>query len=175
MLYIYVLELQQGKYYVGKTTNPYFRIDCHFKANGSEWTKKYEPKRVLELISNCDHYDEDKYTKIYMDKYGVENVRGGSYVSLSLDKATTDHLKRTSNGVNNRCFKCGKVGHFANKCPVKTQLHENICETKIVGPSCFTCGKYGHYANNCYVRRSASKRCDICGKYGHYEINCYQF
>jgi len=29
MIYIYVLELQQNKYYVGKTSNPLFRIDSH--------------------------------------------------------------------------------------------------------------------------------------------------
>jgi len=35
MVYIYILELENYKYYVGKTTNPNFRIDSHFNSNGS--------------------------------------------------------------------------------------------------------------------------------------------
>jgi predicted GIY-YIG superfamily endonuclease len=78
MVYIYVLKLQSNKYYIGKTNNPQFRLSAHFDANGSEWTKLYTPVNLVELITNCDDYDEDKYTRIYMDKYGIDNnVRGG--------------------------------------------------------------------------------------------------
>ena len=41
MVYIYVLKLEQEKYYIGKTNNPEFRINDHFNNIGSEWTKKY--------------------------------------------------------------------------------------------------------------------------------------
>ncbi len=66
MLYIYILELEQNKFYVGKTNNPNFRLQDHFNSNGSVWTKKYKPIKLLELIPNSDDYDEDKYTRIYM-------------------------------------------------------------------------------------------------------------
>lgn len=36
MVFIYVLQLEQGKYYVGKTNNPNFRLTSHFQSNGSE-------------------------------------------------------------------------------------------------------------------------------------------
>jgi hypothetical protein len=88
MVYIYVLKLQKGKYYIGKTSNPQFRLESHFFSNGSEWTKIYRPLQIIELIPNCDDYDEDKYTKMYMDKYGIDNVRGGSYTSIKLDSTT---------------------------------------------------------------------------------------
>ena len=34
MVYIYILQLQQNKYYVGKTVNPNFRLEQHFNSNG---------------------------------------------------------------------------------------------------------------------------------------------
>ena len=116
MLFIYVLQLQNDKYYIGKTLNPHFRFETHFTNNGSEWTKLHKPIKILELIPNCDNYDEDKYTYKYMDKYGIDNVRGGSYTSPILDRETKNQLKKISNSINNRCFICSNVGHFAKDC-----------------------------------------------------------
>lgn len=147
MVYIYALKLKHNKYYIGKTSNPDFRIESHFNSKGSEWTKIHNPVKLLELIDG-DDYDEDKYTKIYMDKYGIDNVRGGSYTSIILDNETKNQLVKNSNSTNDRCFKCGKYGHFANNC----------------------------WSNKSSSKSSSStKKCDICGKYGHYEVNCNKF
>ena len=49
MVHIYILKLEFDKYYVGKTNNPYFRLNNHFNSFGSIWTKKYKPIKVLKL------------------------------------------------------------------------------------------------------------------------------
>lgn len=119
MVFIYVLQLEQNKFYVGMTNNPSFRINTHFSFDGSEWTKLYKPLQVLELVPNCDEFDEDKYTLKYMKKYGIDNVRGGAFVQIQLDNSSVEVLKRMINVSSNKCFGCGQLGHFIKECPNK--------------------------------------------------------
>ena len=53
MVFIYILELENKKYYIGKTKNPDFRLEQHFNSTGSQWTKKYKPKRLQLLLNIC--------------------------------------------------------------------------------------------------------------------------
>jgi hypothetical protein len=159
MVFIYVLKLQKGKYYVGKTSNPYFRLEGHFNSNGSEWTKLYKPTKILELIPDCDDYDEDKYTKMYMDKYGIDNVRGGSYTSIKIDASTKNELVKMSNSTNNKCFKCGGEGHFAKECYSSKTTH--YLQTLNKNKKCYVCGKYDHKSSDC---KSTMWRCSNCDK-----------
>ena len=75
---IYVLELEEEKYYVGITTNLNFRWAQHISGDGAKWTRLYKPKRIVEIhTENCDTAKENEITQRLCEKYGKENVRGG--------------------------------------------------------------------------------------------------
>jgi hypothetical protein len=138
MVFIYVLELENKKYYIGKTTNPGVRLEQHFHNTGSAWTKKYKPKKVLELLSDCDNFDEDKYTLKYMEQYGINNVRGGSFCEIKLSDNNITTLNQMINSVTDKCYICGKNDHYANDCKkekISIILDENCdCMTSYFSP-----------------------------------------
>lgn len=116
MLTIYILLLEQNKYYIGKSTNLDFRIEQHFNSDGSSWTKKYKPIKVIKTIPNCDNFDEDKYTLKYMGKFGINNVRGGSFCEIKLSDDNISTIQKMLKSSQDKCYICGKFGHFANQC-----------------------------------------------------------
>ena len=115
-MFIYVLECEHGKYYVGKANNCNKRFAQHVRSQGSAWTRLHPPKRIVEIKQASDGYEEDKVTKIYMAKYGIDNVRGGSYTLPELDGNTRKFILREIITAHDLCYRCGEKGHFANEC-----------------------------------------------------------
>ena len=195
MVFIYALQLEEEKYYIGKTNNPYFRLDNHFNSNGSEWTKKYKPLLVFELIPNCDDYDEDKYTIKYMEKYGINNVRGGSFCKIKLCNNNIITLNQMIKGSTDKCYICGKDDHFANDCK-KFSIKKDKIPTINVNEKCDCPTSYisSHRRFKCVLNNiisyfddeddnidkliiqekdDNSVYCFRCGRQGHYISSCY--
>lgn len=86
---IYVLELEDGYYYVGSATYVEKRFAQHKEGKGAAWTKLHRPLRVIEtvpvLVENSAElvYLETEKTIQYMKRYGHEKVRGGRLVDVS--------------------------------------------------------------------------------------------
>jgi hypothetical protein len=98
MTIIYILELEYGKYYVGKTDDVDKRYQQHLNGQGSYFTKKYKPVRILRIVPDANDFDEDRYVKEMMADHGIDNVRGGSYSNnLTYDQIAM--LRRDANGV----------------------------------------------------------------------------
>jgi predicted GIY-YIG superfamily endonuclease len=88
--WLYVLKLENNRYYVGSTsqTNPYDRIMQHVnKDGGAKWTELYAPIEVIEIRdagtmtrTQAEAYERN-LTWEYMRQYGVNKVRGGIFNS----------------------------------------------------------------------------------------------
>lgn len=173
---IYALRLQRGKYYIGKSRDIKKRFLDHVSGTGSTWTKKYPPIEIDMEIHNVSPFEEDKITKEYMNKYGINNVRGGSYVTDILSDEQINSLNSEIWSATGKCTRCGRNNHFVSNCFANTTVngdniveyvwecdrcnkefdteescskHEKFC--RIV--HCFKCGKPGHYANTCYKNK----------------------
>lgn len=84
--WLYVLKLEDSKFYIGVTSKtPEERYLEH--KNGfyaAEWTKIYKPLAIEQskdlgftTYEDAENY-ENKVTRKYVEKYGIDNVRGGN-------------------------------------------------------------------------------------------------
>jgi hypothetical protein len=167
MVTIYVLELEDKKYYIGRSKKKTdkgikSRIKAHFNQSttAAAWCKKYKPIKIIDIKKDQTVYDENKWTKIYMEKYGIENVRGGDYVRVKLTKGDVEKLQREIDGANDKCHRCGETGHFIRFCKnKKVEKKENPTEKGGKNPpeeeivwECELCLK--HF--------STEKECEMC-------------
>jgi len=74
---VYVLRLVGDKFYVGYTEHYCNRMKSHFAGEGAEWTKENAPIAVHQVYNNVNKEFEHELTKIYIERYGYQNVRGG--------------------------------------------------------------------------------------------------
>jgi hypothetical protein len=167
-LIIYVLELENGKYYVGKSRNPDFRFLQHMGSidGGSEWTKIHPPISIIEKIHNASHYDENKYTLIYMEMYGIDNVRGGTYCQINLTDHDRNEIIKQLRSAQDLCFRCGGK-HFIQNCPMSAKPKSKYCKR---------CSRNTHTENKCYAKKHIKGTplvvlCNRCGRNNHTEEN----
>jgi predicted GIY-YIG superfamily endonuclease len=188
---IYVLELEGGKYYVGKSNDVLNRYQQHINGAGSTWTKKYRPISLVETKENVSPFEEDMITKQYMAKYGIDAVRGGSYVETELSDFHKDALKMEIWGAKNLCTQCGRAGHFVKDCHAKTDASGNTIEFEEDNDEwgCEYCDRTFTTAFGCGVHEKSCKvknkktyivnqtvpkgKCYRCGRAGHYSPDCY--
>lgn len=151
---IYVLKLQHGKYYIGKSADSVKRYQKHITGAGSSWTRLHNPVSLIETRPERSPLDEDTVTKEYMFKYGIDNVRGGSYVTIELSAAQHRLIQKEFWSAKGLCTQCGKVGHFVKDCyaRVEEESEEEESEEESEEEGCFRCGRESHFVKDCYAR-----------------------
>jgi hypothetical protein len=165
MTFVYVLSLQENKYYIGKIDNIDKIQKIHFTytptniytPKSSLWTGIYRPLTVEKIYENTD--DDTKITLEYMDKIGIDNVRGGVFSEIYLSKEKKNFINQLLNK-SSRCYFCGSAFHLLEKCPEKqpiichTPKWEELCCSSIFGCigtlihpyyGSFLCSVFGSY------------------------------
>ena len=118
MINIYVLKCINDKYFVGKISTRHTFKFKNFNSSLYDFTSKYKPLNLYKLIENCDIFDIDKIVKKYMSKYGIDNVRGGSYLDIELSNEQKKTLQAEIYTSQNKCYLCGGT-HNHKVCPQK--------------------------------------------------------
>jgi hypothetical protein len=181
---LYVLRLEGGNYYVGKTTN--FRgamhqhrtaayADAHFRA----WTTLHRPvdgedaieeKRVMDGEVGTE---ETNLTLKYMARHGMERVRGGVYCRAVLSEADLAAITMQLKGAGDKCYSCDGPGHFARDCqsraPPSPAPSSARMDTSTPTPRTRPPSRGTRAATPTTTRPGA---CFRCGGQGHWAANC---
>ena len=183
MTSIYGLKLQHNKYYVGRSNNVSNRIEQHKNGIGSTWTKKHKPIEVLFIKESTSVFDEDKYTKELMVKYGIDSTRGGTYSSPLLTNDQKKLLQKEIWSCLDYCNRCGSSKHFVIDCTSTKDVNGNIIDSintiKITNKPCKRCGRIGHNNTNCFAHTKLDgtpikvRTCSRCKRPGHKKPDCF--
>jgi hypothetical protein len=152
---VYALKLVGGRFYVGFTRarNPHDRILTHFDpARASAWTRTFPPGADLRrwrdaLIYSCGETtleDEMIHTLYFMERFGINRVRGAQWAAPTLNKPQVVAARRAINHIMDRCQACGANDHYTAEC----RYH---------GPVCILCGGWGHTFGDCPDEQSRAK------------------
>ena len=102
-----------------------------------------------------------------MEKYGINNVRGGSFCEIKLNEENTNTIKRMIVGSTDKCYICGKTGHFAYNCK------DDICYEDIW--ICDYCDKEFDNENECKSHENKCKlqfKIDFVNLKKNFILNC---
>jgi predicted GIY-YIG superfamily endonuclease len=87
-IYLYILSLEGGHFYVGLTSDLKRRFEQHSSGGGAQWTSLHKPIKLLHSINtgtrNTQQAEamENEATVTLMETHGIDRVRGGHYSNI---------------------------------------------------------------------------------------------
>ena len=125
--------LDQCVYYVGRThigKSAQQRLEEHSKGiMAARWCQEHKPIAV-EYDRLGSKFDEDSLTLQYMERYGIDAVRGGRWCHVVLSARDRDELAKIMRHANYKilapeqlaliCTRCDRPGHKVDSCYTKT-------------------------------------------------------
>lgn len=130
---VYILELAQGRVYVGHSTDRRRRLQQHMAGQGSAFTKAFPPTGVvlprLGCVSGSSEAAERDETLRYMFLRGIPFVRGWKYVRVDMSEAEMQEAEDNIRELYDLCRRCGHPGHFVSQCKANFDRHGKPCKS----------------------------------------------
>ena len=117
---VYILELAQGRVYVGHSSDMRRRMQQHMAGQGSAFTKAFPPTGVilprLGCVTGSAEAAERDETLRYMFLRGIQLVRGWRYVRVEMPEQEMEDAEGNIRELFDLCRRCGHPGHFITHC-----------------------------------------------------------
>lgn len=129
--YLYALRLDNGKYYIGMTTNVKNRIEQHIEGKGAGFTKRHHPTHLVTCfpLGRSTPFEAKHAEKVltieYMLKFGPENVRGGKWLQENNSKYSMQELHAMLEKYKKKAIKWREIADYGGFVPtfiIKNQL-----------------------------------------------------
>lgn len=148
---IYVVETEDGCFYIGKTHRSVdTRLAEHIAEPSNEWLKIHKAKQLAAEPYEGDGFDEDAEFLRWVHLKGIERVRGGGHTKVVLDPLEIRRIHRRIAAAIDGCLVCCKYDHWVDQCPVR----------------CYRC-QGAHYADECHGPKRLAGR-------GNDEVRAYK-
>ena len=106
-LYLYFVALEDNRMILHasfKRNNEQILQDC---VTLYEFARVYAPTKIVYVLDDIDFYDVDKYVKMFMNLFGIDETRGGAYTDVVLPDYMIQTLERE--------LKIATVEHFVEQ------------------------------------------------------------
>lgn len=117
---VYILELAQGRVYVGHSSDMRRRMHQHLSGQGSAFTKAFPPTGValprLGCVTGSAEAAERDETLRYMFLRGIQFVRGWKYTRVEMPDEEVQDAEENIRELFDLCRRCGHPGHFITHC-----------------------------------------------------------
>lgn len=117
---VYVLRLEEGRYYVGKTGRAVeTRVEEHFSSPKPAWIKSHRPLEAVRPItfipSDLESWERAEVLE-RMWVHGAARVRGWQFTRLDLTPTQRTQIVVELCERKNLCRRCGQAGHMYSSC-----------------------------------------------------------
>ena len=83
-LYMYFVSLEDNHLFLYTDFKKSYENVIKVCLDKYDYVKLHKPQQVIFVLEIHDFYDVDKYVKMFMHMFGVNNTRGGSYTDIVL-------------------------------------------------------------------------------------------
>jgi len=131
---VYILELEDGRVYVGSSKDIPRRLAQHKSGAGSAYTRVYKPTGVMlprlgNVQGDGDAAERDE-TLRYMMQRGVPFVRGWKFARVDMPPEECEEAEANIRELFDLCRRCGYKGHFCTHCKATFDRLGNAIEKR---------------------------------------------